>query len=245
MSADRIFKCLDCGNQIVLPFNSVTGACALVCFDCSAKSTADAFRKSTESILEANSLLSVLRRLARDPVRQIVLRWNWKSAVLSAILRSPIFFTSYALQKSGLGIAFGAMAAQFAFRTFSGGFSGSIIQSFSKVEPPWHAVLTIPLILAAFSHMAEYVVQTVFDSYTGVNGKRKAIAFSIFISIVSAVFNLFAMRRGVLLVKDESRHSIWRDLTRMPWVAFEFISFPIVWTRRRSRKSDEFENKGS
>jgi hypothetical protein len=44
------------------------------------------------------------------------------------------------------------------------------------------------------------------------------------------------MRRGALLVKDESEQSIWRDLKRMPWLAFEFLSFPLIWTWRRSKK---------
>ncbi|HSU25819.1 MAG TPA: hypothetical protein VLI65_07555, partial [Pyrinomonadaceae bacterium] len=155
---------------------------------------------------------------------------------LSALLRSPIFFTAYLAQKQGLWIAFGAMLAQFFFRTLFGGVNGAIIQSFSKVEPAWQAVVTIPLVLAAFSHLIEFVVQTGFDSLTGTHGKGKAILVSIIISIISAVFNLFAMRRGALLVKDESEQSLWRDLKRMPWLAFEFLAFPLVWTVRRTKK---------
>jgi hypothetical protein len=183
------------------------------------------------------SVTSVTAYLFRHPIESLVWRWNWKAAVLSALLRSPIFFTAYLAQKQGLWIAFGAMVAQFIFRTIFGGVNGSIIQSYSRVEPAWHAVLTIPLILTAFSHVAEFVVQTVFDTMTGTTGKGKAILISIVISVISAVFNLFAMRRGVLLVKDESEQSIWRDLWRMPWLAFEFISFPLIWTWRRARKS--------
>ena len=114
--------------------------------------------------------------------------------------------------------------------------NGAIIQSFSKVEPAWHAVLTVPIVLATFSHLVEFGVQTVYDNQTGVNGKGKAIAISVLVSAISAVFNLFAMRRGALLVKDESQQSIWRDLSRMPWLAFEFISFPLIWTWRKSKK---------
>jgi hypothetical protein len=133
-------------------------------------------------------------------------------------------------------LAIGAAIAQSIFRFIFGGVNGAIIQSFSKVEPAWHAVLTVPLVLAAFSHLIEYVVQTLYDNQTGVNGKGKAIAVSIIISAISAIFNLFAMRRGALLVKDESEQSIWRDLKRMPWLALEFISFPLIWTWRKSRK---------
>jgi len=184
---------------------------------------------------EYTRVFEVFRYLFRHPLETMVYRWNWKAAVLSALLRSPIFFTAYLLQKQGLLIALGAMIAEFVFRTLFGGVNGALIQAFRKVEPAWHAVLTIPLILAAFSHIVEYVVQTAYDAATGTRGKGKAIAVSILVSIISAVFNLFAMRRGALLVKDESRQSFGRDLVRMPWLVFEFISFPLVWTYKRKR----------
>lgn len=183
-----------------------------------------------------NRVLDVARYLVRHPLEMLVLRWNWKAAVLSALLRAPIFFITYVFKKDGLKLAIGAAIAQSIFRFIFGGVNGAIIQSFSKVEPAWHAVLTVPLVLATFSHVVEYIVQTMYDNQTGVNGKGKAITLSIIISAISAVFNLFAMRRGALLVKDESEQSIWRDLKRMPWLALEFLSFPLIWTWRKSKK---------
>ncbi|MEP7074944.1 MAG: hypothetical protein ABI878_03970 [Acidobacteriota bacterium] len=186
-------------------------------------------------------VIDVFRELVRHPLRAIIFRWNWKAAVLSALLRAPIFFFTYIFKKEGLKVAIGAAIAQSIFRFIFGGVNGSIIQAFSKVEPAWHAVLTVPIILAIFSHLVEFSVQTLYDNQTGVNGKGKAITVSVVVSAISAIFNLFAMRRGALLVKDESQQSIWRDLKRMPWLAFEFISFPLIWTRRRSRNRT---NKG-
>lgn len=179
---------------------------------------------------------AVTAELFKHPLDTLFWRWNWKAAVLSAVMRAPIFFAAYLAQKQGLWIAFCAMIAQFIFRTIFGGANGAIIQSYSRVEPAWHAVLTIPLVLAAYSHLVEIAVQIVFDSVTGTEGKSRAIQVSILISVISAVFNLFAMRRGALLVKDESGQSIWRDLWRMPWIALEFISFPLIWTWRRSKE---------
>lgn len=181
-------------------------------------------------------VFDVFKYLVRHPIEMLVVRWNWKAAVLSALLRAPIFFVTYVFKKDGLKLAVGAAITQSVFRFIFGGVNGAIIQSFSKVEPAWHAVLTVPLILATFSHIVEYIVQTMYDTQTGVNGKTNAIAVSIIISAISAVFNLFAMRRGALLVKDESEQSIWRDLKRMPWLALEFLSFPLIWTWRRTKK---------
>jgi hypothetical protein len=82
----------------------------------------------------------------------------------------------------------------------------------------------------------EYIVLTGYDAVVGTTGgKKNAILISVVVSIISAIFNLFAMRRGALIVRDESMQSFWRDLVRMPWLIFEFISFPLVWTYKRKR----------
>ncbi len=139
------------------------------------------------------------------------------------MLRAPIFFFAY--RKEGIGLAIGAAFAQFLFRTIFGGIYGAIIQAFSKVEPAWQALLTVPLVLACFSHLMEFIVQTFYDTYNGTTSGNKAILVSIIISVLSAVFNLFAMRRGALLVKDEQQQSLWKDFKSFPHITFEFIIF--------------------
>ena len=129
-------------------------------------------------------VLDVFLGLLRHPFAAVVVRWNWKAAVLSALLRAPIFFFTYLFKKDGLKLAVGAAIAQSIFRIIFGGVNGSIIQSFSKVEP---------LVLAAFSHLMEFAVQTMYDNQTGVNGKNNAIIVSVAVSAISAIFNLFAM----------------------------------------------------
>jgi hypothetical protein len=165
----------------------------------------------------------------------MVFRWNWKAAVLSSLLRAPIFLAAYLFQKQGVADAISVTIALAVFRVIFGGVNGAIIQAYRNVKPAWHAVLTVPVVLAAFSHVIEFAVLTVYDEITGTQGKTKAIVFSVIVSIISAVFNLFAMRRGALIVRDESMQSFWRDLVRMPWLIFEFISFPLVWTYKRKR----------
>jgi hypothetical protein len=178
----------------------------------------------------------VFWHLLKHPLDTTFYKWNWKAAVLSALLRAPVFFWAYLFQKHGVANAAGAMLAQAFFRVIFGGVNGAIIQAFRKVRPAWHAVVTIPLILAGFSHVIEFAVSSAYDSLTGTHGKGKAILVSVAISVVSAVFNLFAMRRGALLVKDESGQSLWRDLIRMPWIALEFISFPLIWTLQKKKQ---------
>lgn len=176
-----------------------------------------------QNSINETSIGGVLKHLLNHPLDSVILRWNWKSAFLSALLRAPIFFFAY--QKEGLGLAIGAASAQFLVRTAFGGIYGAIIQAFSKVDPAWHALLTVPLVLASLSHLIEFIVQTFYDFYYGSTSGNKAILVSIIISALSAVFNLFAMRRGALLVKDEQQQSLWKDLKSFPYITFELIVF--------------------
>lgn len=172
--------------------------------------------------------------LFKHPLQSMVLRWNWKAASLSALLRASIYLTAYI--KHGMAEAIGVTVALSVFRFVFGGVNGAIIQSYRRVQPAWHAVLTVPLFLAALSHVMEFIVLTGYDAVFGAIPKTNAILYSVIVSIISAIFNLFAMRRGALIVKDESMQSFWRDLVRMPWLIFEFISFPLIWTYKRQRQ---------
>ena len=202
------------------------------------------FEENVTNSSKRTKVFAVAVGILRHPIDTLIYRWNWKAAVLSALLRAPIFFFTYLFNKNGLQLAIGAAMAQAGFRLIFGGVNGAIIQSFSRVEPAWHAVLTVPVVLASFSHVVEYFVQTAYDNRNQVDGKGRAIAISIVVSAISAIFNLFAMRRGALLVKDESQQSIWRDLKRMPWLAFEFLSFPLVWTiRKKNNTKKHSKNK--
>jgi len=187
-----------------------------------------------DTFTTSTKLSEITAYLLKHPLRGMILRWNWKAASLSALLRASIYLTAYF--RHGLAEAVGVTLALSVFRFLFGGVNGAIIQSYRRVQPAWHAVLTVPLLLAALSHIMEYVVLTGYDAVVGTTGgKKNAILISVVVSIISAIFNLFAMRRGALIVRDESMQSFWRDLVRMPWLIFEFISFPLVWTYKRKR----------
>jgi hypothetical protein len=166
----------------------------------------------------------VLKHIAKHPLETMISDWHWKAALFSALFRTPVFLIAY--HKQGLSIALTAGLIQFCFRTIFGGIGGSIIQKFSKVEPPWHATMTVPICLTIVSHLIEYTIQIIFDDYYGTNMAEKAIIASVTISVMSAVFNLFVMRQGVLLVKDDNQQSIWKDFSYIPRLVFDFVMIP-------------------
>jgi fatty acid desaturase len=158
----------------------------------------------------------VLRDLVRHPVRRIVRRWNWKSAVLSAGFRSTIFFSTNL--SAGLEAALAAMMTELAFRGITAGFYGALTQAFRHAQPTWLASVTVMLLLPLCTHTLELAVHWLRGTVRLVESILVSAAFT----GLSTLFNLFAMRRGALIV-GEGRGSLVDDLCRMPLLLVSFV----------------------
>ncbi len=177
-------------------------------------------------------IAEVFRSLASHPL-QVITRWNWKAAFLGAILRASFYFTVYQAAKENIKAAMTAAAVELAFRFLTSGISGSIVQSFRRATPAWIATLIVTISLPIFSHSIEYVTHYIQDVYfAGVlpasqnNGRQWAFAFSVLFSALSAMFNLFAMRHGVLLVgAGKETKSLWSDFKKIPALVLEFVTY--------------------
>ncbi len=177
-------------------------------------------------------LAEVFRSLASHPL-QVITRWNWKAAFLGAILRASFYFTVYQAAKENIKAAMTAAAVELTFRFLTSGISGSIVQSFRRATPAWIATLIVTISLPIFSHSIEYVTHYIQDVYfAGVlpasqnNGRQWAFAFSVLFSALSAMFNLFAMRHGVLLVgAGKETKSLWSDFKKIPALVLEFVTY--------------------
>ncbi|HYO82717.1 MAG TPA: hypothetical protein VES20_15030 [Bryobacteraceae bacterium] len=174
---------------------------------------------------------SVLTDIVRDPVRHLVKRWNWKSAVTSALMRGAIFFA--ANWSAGLNAAVGAMLTEFAWRTAVSGFYGSITQSFRKAEPAWAAALFVMLLLPLSSHALEFAIHFL----RGTPNLLRSVAASMIFTAIGTAFNLYAMRRGVLVVDEEQRPFL-QDMKAMPQVIGGFLAAgPLaLWRLGRARR---------
>lgn len=174
---------------------------------------------STKTITEA--LLSVWHNPS-----QLFRQWNYKGAILSGALRAPIFLITYLAGRESLKLAIGAATAQFVFRFLFAGVGGALIQAFRRVEPAWKALMAILLIVPVISHIFEFLVQIGFAHFTQTaDHTDEAIIRSICISILSALFSLFIMRRNVMIVGEAESESIWRDLAKFPVLIFDFVMF--------------------
>jgi hypothetical protein len=168
----------------------------------------------------------VLVGLVRHPSRLVRL-WNWKSAIMSSWFRATVFF--FANVSAGWGAAFAAMLTELSFRGLTAGFYGALTQSFCAAEPRWLATLTTMVVLPIATHVTEYFVHWL----RGTARLERSIMLSVFFTVVSTLFNLYAMRRGALIV-GEGRNTLWHDLRRMPRLILAFIALPVAWLRTRN-----------
>lgn len=173
----------------------------------------------------------VFRNLAQHPL-QILTRWNWKAALLGAIFRASFYFTVYKTSKESWMVTLTAVLLELVFRFFTGGISGALVQSFRKATPTWLATMIITISLPLFSHIVEFIThysqENLFSNVFAASenkAREKAFAVSVLISALSAIFNIFIMQRGVLLVgAGKETKSLWGDVKRIPHLVVEFMS---------------------
>jgi len=168
--------------------------------------------------------------IARHPYVYLVLRWNWKSAVTSAVLRGAIFFSTNL--GAGRHAAVQALLTEFGYRALLSGVIGSITQALRTCQPYWAAAITASVVLPAFSHVVEFTVHWL----RGTPRMFMSVSVSIGFSVVTVLFNLYAMRHGVLVV-DGEHTSLLKDLMSMPRIIAGFVTAaPLglwrIWRRR-------------
>ena len=168
-------------------------------------------------MIEPRTVGGVLRALVCHPWEMLGRRWNYKSALLSALVRSSIFFGVNA--SAGLDAAIGAATAEMALRLVTSGFFGAITQSFRHVEPRGAATAAALVLLPTLGHSLELLVHWA----RGTPALAASVSVSVIFTVVSTAFNLFAMRHGALIVGD-GRRSLWVDLVAMPRLVALFVA---------------------
>ncbi len=168
------------------------------------------------------SVGGVLLLVGRHPWRYVARRWNYKSAAMSSLFRAVLFFAVNL--SAGLAAAMGAMTAEFVFRFATAGFYGALTQAFRRAEPERAATLAVMVLLPVVGHSLELAVHW----SRGTPRLAESILASVALTAFSTAFNLFAMRRGALIVGAGS-HSLSQDLVRMPAL---FASFLLSWRSR-------------
>src|SRR5262249_21977341 len=148
--------------------------------------------------------------------------WNWKSAVLSVILRVPVF-AAVAVRKGPEAVA-GAVIAEALVCAFNAGCYAALVQHIRNRRPVWLTAVVIAVVLRAIGQVIEYEVH----AWRGTPHRIFAVIVSSILSAVSSLFNWYAMRQGTLLVGAE-RSSLVSDLKRLPRLLGEFLLLGPRW----------------
>jgi hypothetical protein len=176
--------------------------------------------RKTEGLSGAHAsskdFFEVLLTQIRHPTRLFFL-WNWKSALLSILLRGPIFFAA-AIQR-GWQATSSALIIETVFCTVTAGFYGAIMQDLRNAEPEWLTVLFLTVVFPVIFQTLEFILH----KFYGTPHLRLAEIASVIVSAFSSLFNWYAMRRGALLVAGEGR-SFGSDLIRLPRLFFGFLT---------------------
>jgi len=174
------------------------------------------------------SIWDVFLSLREQPGKLLLRQWNWKSAAFSSLIRAAIFF--FTNLAAGWNAAVGAMVAEFAYRSVTAGFYGALTQAFRQAEPPWAAGVAVMILLPLASHSVELAVHLA----RGTPKILHSLIASVCFTALSTLFNLYAMRRGALLVGADAG-SFGADLRRMPILIGGFIAAGPVAVLRRSK----------
>ncbi len=123
---------------------------------------------------------------------------------------------------AGRAVALGATLAEMIFRAILSGLFGAATQSLRNVEPAWIGVLTAMTLLPVTGQGLEFVLHWMRHTP---RLQQNTIAGVLF-TVVSALFNLYAQRQGVLLAGVRDQPSLWQDLRAMPATIAGFLIFP-------------------
>jgi hypothetical protein len=151
--------------------------------------------------------------------------WNWKAATLSAFLRGLVFV--------GITVSHGwrsmtlAFAAETLYRAGAAGFCAAFVQAIRKRKPQWLVTLVVLVVLPAGTLTCEYLLHHAL----GTPNLAVGMAISFAISCVTALFDLYAMRQGVLLVGEQGAR-LSADLRRLPGLLLCFVMEPLRWACR-------------
>ncbi len=161
------------------------------------------------------ALHAAVGSLIRRPL--VFLRlWNWKSALLSLALRGPIFLI--ATLRQGWRVSFAALFTESVFCVLTAGFYGAVVQTLRDAEPEWLTLIFLTLVVPALFQGFEYLLHW----SRGTPHLRLVEFASIVVSAISALFNWYAMRRGILLVGGEGDR-LGQDLRRLPGLLLNFV----------------------
>ena len=157
---------------------------------------------------------------------RLVTLWNWKSAVLSVMLRAPVF--AIVTLRHGPEVVAGTVLTETVVCAVNAGWFAAIAQVLRNRKPVWLVATVISVIVPACGQVIEYVVHLWHQT----PHRLAAVIISTLLGGIAQLFNWYAMKHGSLLVGGE-RSSFAADLRRFPVLFARFLWLGPQWLARR------------
>ena len=167
------------------------------------------------------TLSAVLTGFVLDPRRTLVRYWNWKSAVMSSLVRGGHLLRRqrHPQPRSGqLSLHHRARLARLDLRLLRRNHP-----NLSYVRPVWKSALGALILLPVANHVLEFIAHWA----RGTEKLWESIIASVCFTALSSLYHVFIMRRGVMIVGDGSQ-SLLRDLAIAPKYAVLFAASPFT-----------------
>ena len=151
--------------------------------------------------------------------------WNWKVALLTAVLRGLACVAALWHMERHARDHFGMVEAAFVLVTC--GFFSALQQQSLELRTELVAWLACVVVVPLTSLSCDAALHFWLD---GRQTRQLGVAGLVF-TIVSATFHWHMIRNGALLVGEES-HSLATDLKRIPKLVGTYFARPLVWRWR-------------
>lgn len=148
--------------------------------------------------------------------------WNWKCALLSATMRSVVYLA--AMARSGAHERFALVAVEIAYVTLTAGLYAGMQQRAlalrSRLLGNFVVAVGIPFVAQGLDWLTHCTM--------GPPAPPRALFAVCIFTLLSALFHLHVMRRGVFLTGDAGR-TLADDFRRMPRLVLAFLPIPYEW----------------
>ena len=145
--------------------------------------------------------------------------WNWKCALMSAAIRSLVYLA--AMARSGPQARLALVAVEMAYVTLTAGLYAGMQQRALSLRSRFFGNL---IIVVGVPGLAQFLDWLTHRAVGPAAPPRAIVAASVF-TLVSALFHLHIMRRGVFLTGHTGR-TLADDFRRMPRLVLDFVVRP-------------------
>jgi hypothetical protein len=147
--------------------------------------------------------------------------WNWKCALLSATARSVVYVAAMAHSNPRGGLA--VVAVELIYVSLTAGLYAGLQQRALGFRSRLLGNLTVVVAVPGFAQLLDWFAHRA--AHAAVPG-RAITAVCVF-SLISAIFHLHVMRRGVFITGSTGQ-TLAADFRRMPMLVAEFLLRPVT-----------------